>query len=145
MIKTPQPPSPSPIPRIWAHIRGRYWSAKINFVTPFVRYRVYNNREARTQKQINYLETCKRIVKNRKKVLFAYLCNSSLVSENQRRGDLRLNLLCEFRCRTKLYCNHAPEAVRLNPLSQPQTLFKSRFKEFISDIQRRSALSKRAI
>ncbi len=27
--ETPQPPPPPP-PRIWAHIRGRYWSAKID-------------------------------------------------------------------------------------------------------------------
>ncbi len=34
------PPQLSPSPRIWAHIRGRYWSANL-FVTPLL-YRVYN-------------------------------------------------------------------------------------------------------
>ncbi len=36
--KTPQPatrspPPPPPSPRIWAHIRGRYWSAKIDDIS----------------------------------------------------------------------------------------------------------------
>ncbi len=29
-LRLPQPPPLSPSPRIWAHIRGRYWSAKID-------------------------------------------------------------------------------------------------------------------
>ncbi len=32
LAKTPQPPPP-PIPRIWAYIRGRYWSAKIDDIS----------------------------------------------------------------------------------------------------------------
>ncbi len=32
LAETPQPP-PSPYPRIWAHMRGRYWSAMIDDIS----------------------------------------------------------------------------------------------------------------